>query len=78
MFALTSRCGDGQSLCNLSVLLALTDAVGLQGTELKSQLTLAGVAGLHRNTFTVATYGGGEGALVDTYEKPQRVIAQEV
>lgn len=63
---------------NRSVLLALTDAVGLQRAELKSRLALAGVAGLHRNTFTGATYGGGEGALVDTYEKPQRHIAQEV
>lgn len=51
--------------------LALTDAVGLQRAELESRLALAGVAGLHRNTFTVAAYGGGEGTLVDTYEKPQ-------
>lgn len=48
--------------------LALTDAVGLQRAELESRLALAGVAGVHRNTFTVAAYGGGEGALVGTYE----------
>lgn len=65
-------------MCNLSVLLALTDAVGLQRAELESRLALAGVAGLHRNTFATATYGGGEGTLVDTCEKPHRVIAQEV
>lgn len=64
-------------MCNLSVLPALTDAVGLQRAELESRLALAGVAGLHGNTFTAATYGGSQGALVDTYEKPQRVNARE-
>lgn len=58
--------------------LTLTDAVGLQSAELESQLALAGVAGLHRNACTGATYGGGEGTLVYTYEKTQRVFAQEV
>ncbi len=50
----------------------LTNAVGLQRTELESWLTLAGVAGLHRNTFPMATYCGGDGTCVSTYEKPQR------
>lgn len=43
-----------------------TNAVGLQRAELESWLTQAGVAGLHRNTFPVATYGGGNGTLVDS------------
>lgn len=50
----------------------LTNAVGLQCTELESWLALAGVAGLHRSTFPTATYGGGGGTRVNTYEKPQR------
>lgn len=65
--------------CAPSFLLFLrTNAVGLQRAEPESWLTQAGVAGLNRNTFPVATYGGGNGTLVDSYERPQRVIIQEI
>lgn len=74
----TDKEATDKACVTFSVLLTLTNAVGLQRAELESQLALAGVAGLHRNTFTVATYGGGEGALVDACEKPQRVNAREV
>lgn len=50
---------------SLFVPLLLTNAVGLQCTELESQIAVAGVAGLHGNAFPTAAYGGGGSALVE-------------
>lgn len=57
-------------MLNLALLLLLTDAVGLQRAELEPRLAEAGVARLHGDARPAAAYGGGEGALVDTWEKP--------
>lgn len=56
-------------LLHFSLLLHLlvTNAVGLQCTELEPWLAEANVARLHRNASPTATYRGGRGTLVNTY-----------
>lgn len=53
---------------SLSLPLLLTNAVGLQCTELESWFTLTGVASLNRDTFPRATYCGSGGTLVNHWK----------
>lgn len=66
------------SSVSLSFSVLLTNAVGLQCTELEPWLAVAGVASLHRNTLPMATYGGSDGTLVDPYKKATEMFLLRV